>query len=194
MIAFEDVSFSWNDKRIFEKISLTLPDQGCFALMGESGSGKTTLLRLLAGLIHPDAGRIKGTENKRIAVLFQEDRLLPWRPVLENAAVGATKEKAREWLKKLELPDENAMPDTLSGGMKRRVALARALAFGGDILLMDEPFKGLDQALRERTAGYVKGAGFPLILFTTHDFAEAELLSANVITLDEIRGNRNAEK
>ena len=187
MITFRKVSFSFGENTVFDRLDLTLPDTGCFALMGESGSGKTTLLRLLAGLLSPSGGSVTGTEGKRIAVLFQEDRLLPWRTALENVIAGSTTEAARSWLEKLEIPEVDKMPDTLSGGMQRRVALARALAFGGQMLLMDEPFKGLDGPLRARVAGQIRNAGFPFILFITHDPEEAELMGARILRTEEIR-------
>ena len=183
MIGFDTVTFAWEGNTVFDRASFTLPDSGCFALMGKSGSGKTTLIRLLAGLIRPDEGKVIGTENRKIAVLFQEDRLLPWRSALRNVSLDGHDQSARELLQKMEIRDPDAFPSEHSGGMQRRVALARALHFGGEILLMDEPFKGLDESLRERIAFVVKNAGFPFILFATHDMEEARLMGAKVLDI-----------
>ena len=182
MITLSHIDAGYDGKSVFNDFSLTFPSSGRVALMGESGSGKTTLLRLLAGLIKPENGTITGIENQKITFLFQEDRLLPWRSALENAALGSSKEKAAQWLKKLEIEDPSLLPSALSGGMQRRVALARALAFEGSILLMDEPFKGLDEELRSRVINLVRDAA-PLIIFTTHDEQEAVEMGASVIRL-----------
>lgn len=182
MITLSRVNAGYDGKTVFKDFDLSLPDTGRIALMGESGRGKTTLLRLLAGLTYPQSGKISGLEHKKISFLFQEDRLLPWRTVLENAALGSSKEKAAFWLKKLEIEDTSVLPSVLSGGMQRRTALARALAFEGDVLLMDEPFKGLDEELRSRVIRLVRDA-CPLIIFTTHDEQEAKEMDALIIRL-----------
>ena len=103
MIGFDTVTFAWEGNTVFDRASFTLPDSGCFALMGKSGSGKTTLIRLLAGLIRPDEGKVIGTENRKIAVLFQEDRLLPWRSALRNVSLDGHDQSARELLQKMEM-------------------------------------------------------------------------------------------
>ncbi len=178
MISLENVTCSYGEKTPVKDLTLTLPDTGVVGIFGPSGKGKTTILRLLAGRMEPTAGEISGLAGKRVSVVFQEDRLLPWRTALENAAIvkDGSEAQARELLAAMELAAEtDKFPRELSGGMQRRVALARALNFGGDILLLDEPFKGLDAALRRRIIDRVKGS-FPLILIATHDREEAELL------------------
>ena len=154
MIELDRVSFSYGEKRIFSSLSLRLPDAGQVAVLGPSGCGKTTLLRLIAGLETPDAGSIRRPE--RIACCFQEDRLLPWYTARENVALflpqAARQDRARAarlaqgWIERVGLGAEgDAYPDALSGGMKRRVALARALACDAPVLLLDEPFRALDE-------------------------------------------------
>ena len=187
MIRFQDVSFSYPGKPVFTHMSLTLPDRGAAALMAPSGYGKTTLLRLLAGLEAPDGGTVTGAEGKKISFLFQEDRLLPWLTALENAALVSDEKRAAEWLRKMEIEDGNAYPREMSGGMQRRCALARAMAYGGEILLLDEPFKGLDEALRGRIAGRIRDV-FPLTVLAVHDPEEARLMGAEIIRPAEKQG------
>ena len=145
--------------------------------MGESGCGKTTLLRIIAGL-EDFSGSISQVPSGGISMVFQEDRLLPWRTALENVALvrDGSSGEAMCLLDAMELSAEaGKLPGALSGGMQRRVALARALNFDGDMLLLDEPFKGLDEALRARVIAAVRGR-FPLTVIATHDRAEAEAL------------------
>ncbi len=177
MIELKNVVCSYEKKTVLSDLSLRLPERGAVAVTGPSGKGKTTLLKLLAGLVLPVSGSIEGLLGKRVSMVFQEDRLLPWRMALENAALFCGDEAhAKETLIALELGDAlNKRPDELSGGMRRRVAIARALCFGGDILLLDEPFKGLDEALKLRVAKRMKGA-FPLTVLATHDMVEADMM------------------
>ncbi len=191
-IRLMNVSVRYGEKEVLSSISLTLPENGAVALFGPSGSGKTTLLRVLAGLECPKSGQVEGLSGKRVTMVFQEDRLLPWYTAYENVllalpdAMPNRERVARDWLSRMELADAaDQLPAELSGGMCRRVALARALAYGGDILLLDEPFNGLDDALRGRVAAHIKNAA-PLIVLVTHDEAEAALIDAQSISLENI--------
>ncbi|MBQ2775722.1 MAG: ABC transporter ATP-binding protein [Clostridia bacterium] len=183
MITVKNISKSFDSKKVLDNISTVIPDSGIFAVSGVSGSGKTTFMRILAGLETPDSGTIEGLDGKKISVMFQKDRLLPWHSALDNVAVVCDKEKAKEWLKKVELSAAaGKKPSELSGGMCRRVALARALAFEGDILFLDEPFKGLDIELRDRMAELIKEfAKTKPVILITHDRWEASLAT------DELR-------
>ena len=185
MIQLTNVTAGYPGKTVLRNVTLSLPDQGAVAIMAPSGFGKTTLLRVLAGLIKPQSGRIAGLENKKTAFLFQEDRLLPWLTAEKNVSIVSDSEKARFWLREMEIDEPAQYPHEMSGGMQRRVALARAMAFGGDVLLLDEPFKGLDEALRARIASRVKGQ-FPLIVLSIHDQEEAELMGASILRLDQM--------
>ncbi len=177
MITVKNITKTFDSKKVLDNISTSIPSSGIFAVSGASGSGKTTFMRILAGLETPDSGTVEGLEGKKISVMFQDDRLLPWYSATDNVAAVCTKEKAKEWLEKVELSHAaDKKPSELSGGMCRRVALARAMAFEGDILFLDEPFKGLDIELRERMAELIKDfAKTKPVILITHDRWEASL-------------------
>lgn len=189
MIKLKKLSFSYCEKKVLKDLNYTFPDKGVFAIMGESGEGKTTLLRLLAGLENPSAGEIDSTHRK-VAFAFQEPRLLPWLNCENNIKFVLSKEKqssniSATLLRDFELEEyAKALPSALSGGMKQRLSLARALATRADLLLLDEPFSALDAALKERIAALVKTANPDgLTVIVTHDIRDAELLGATVLHL-----------
>ena len=186
---FDHVTAGYPGKIIFQDVSFSLPDTGAIALMGPSGMGKTTLLRLIGGLLQPMQGKIRGMQDKRIAFLFQEDRLLPWATAEKNVALSSNEEKAKYWLSQMEIENAALFPHEMSGGMQRRVALARAMAYGGDILILDEPFKGLDEELRERIAGRIRGQ-YPLTLLSIHDPREAALMGAEIVRMEALIGSK----
>lgn len=167
-----ELGFSYGDKQVFDRYSLTLPDRGVTALSGPSGCGKTTLLRLLAGLEVPDRGRIEAPPPEAIAVLFQENRLIPGLPAKQQIAlVLSGPASAESWLDAVGLGEEKETPpEALSGGMQRRLALARCLAYGQDkaLLLLDEPFTGVDPARIQSLSALIRGLEIPVI-FTAHD-------------------------
>lgn len=187
-VTFDKVCKTFDGKQVFSDFSYTLSLQGITALMGPSGCGKTTLLRLLCGLESPDSGTISGVPET-YTFLFQENRLLPWASALENVALVSDAETAKNILCKVGLAEDlQALPSTLSGGMQRRVALARALAHKSPLLLLDEPFKGLDADLcREMIALLRQEAQTRPIVFVTHSLQEAELAQATVINLHTIQ-------
>lgn len=188
----EDVSKTFEEKQVLDHFTLALPQKGTVALLGPSGCGKTTLLRLIAGLEKPDSGAVQLEPNTRLSYIFQEDRLLPSLTARANiAAVLSYGERAAEllaeqWLIRLGLEGEGEhYPSQLSGGMKRRVAIGRALAYGGQVLLLDEPFKGLDLETKTQLQNIVltgHDARNRLNLLVTHDVEEA-LFFANTIFL-----------
>ena len=176
---------SFGDKHVLSGVSLDIPFGSRIALMAPSGAGKTTLLRILLGLEKADAGRVEGMPA-RVAAVFQEDRLCPWLSVAENVRLASPRAKGEEVAKILAplglAGEENTPASELSGGMARRTAIARALVFGGDMLILDEPFRGLDEQTRARTAACIdEVARGKTLLLVTHDEREAELLSARVL-------------
>lgn len=176
MIELNRISMAYGDKHVLSGLTLRFDSPGMYAVLGPSGRGKTTLLRLIAGLERPQSGTVWVAAGAKIAYCFQEDRLLPWKTVLENVALAAPSEvEARRWLDRVGLGKEcDAYPASLSGGMKRRAALARALAYGGDILLMDEPFRALDADTHAGMLALVREAAKDrLLLLVTHDEADA---------------------
>ena len=168
MIKVEDITLRYGDKLVLDRFSLEIPGKGLTALSGPSGCGKTTLLRVMAGLAKPERGAASGVDPARTAFLFQEDRLLPWRTVSQHIADVLPKERRGEverWLAFAEMEGEgNAYPAALSGGMARRLALARCAALGGDLLLLDEPFAGVDLPRAERILERIRALHVPVLL------------------------------
>lgn len=184
MIEIRGLCFAYGGREIFRNFSAEI-GEGVTVLTGASGRGKTTLLRLISGFTRPDAGTITGVPG-RIGYLFQEDRLLPWLTAEENVAAVLPRERAAEAgrrLRDVELDGFSARrPGELSGGQRRRVALARALAFGGELLMLDEPLKGLDDALAARIVPMVLAQGVP-VLVTSNSAHETELWGGTELRL-----------
>ena len=184
-ISFEKVSFSYGKTAVLNEVTWHLPDHGVVCLWGASGCGKTTALRLLAGLEKPTGGKVNGVE--RVAMVFQEDRLLPWRSALENVMlIGADADVARDMLAALGLTTEEmeAYPIHLSGGQQRRVALARALAAESDILLLDEPFNGLDEGTWQDVVPLIcEVAKSRPVVLVTHIREQVQALDATTVYL-----------
>ena len=184
-ISIKNISKSFEGKTVLEDFSLELESGKVYCLLGPSGSGKTTLFNIIAGVMPPDSGTVNGPESRKIAVVFQQPRLVPWLTAAENVELVCNGDKkiAAYWLEQMSLQDDSrTLPQDLSGGMRQRVSIARALSYGGDILLLDEPFNGLDNVLkkqvwksiRERFAGKT-------ILVITHHQTEAEEIADEII-------------
>ncbi len=183
MLKLEHVSYAYGKKQVLNDLSLTLNDGELLAVMGESGCGKSTLLHLIAGLKQPKSGTLQSSFVKP-AYVFQEPRLFPWLTVLENLLAVLDRpteedaQKAKEILSELGLVDCAALyPAQLSGGMKSRVALARALVYDGDLYLLDEPFAALDEERRQTLIAFLRkrfqenGAAAILVTHQTEDAA-----------------------
>ncbi len=154
-IRIEALTKKFGDQLLFDGVNLEIKQNSITALIGGSGSGKTTLLRMICGLDKDYSGRIYGVPDK-ISFLFQEDRLLPWYNVKRNIefVLKDVMEKEQmelavsQIIKDVQLDGhETKLPSELSGGMQRRVAMARAFCYPASLLLMDEPFKGFDLKL-----------------------------------------------
>ena len=184
MISVRNITICFGEKAVLNRFSLELPAEGITALSGPSGCGKTTLLRALAGLQPVEGGTVVVPE--RPTLLFQENRLLPWRTVeqhITDVLPRARRGEAPRWLELAELEgEEKTYPGQLSGGMGRRLALARALACGGGLYLLDEPFTGVDAGRAERILARVRALGVPVVL-SSHE-AEILALCDRVIPLD----------
>lgn len=182
-IGAEHVYLSYGNIPILEDFTMNLPEKGIIGLFGPSGCGKTTLLHLLAGLILPESGRVNGPDPENTAVVFQEDRLIPWMTASDNIDL-IVKDRAvtDAWMERIGMKDQkNRYPHELSGGMKRRVALARALAFPSGLLLLDEPFNGLDEDLKHQFYDLIKKASEERpVLLVCHDWDEIDLLSDQI--------------
>lgn len=168
MIGIKKLTLAYGEKSVLEDFSLELPRNGVVGFTGPSGCGKTTLLRAIAGLVRSDSGEICGLEPSRVAFLFQENRLLPWRTVEQHITDVLPRERRGElerWLALAELEGENqTLPAALSGGMARRLAVARCAALGGDALLLDEPFTGVDTERAVRMLKQLKEMETPIFL------------------------------
>lgn len=154
-IRIESLTKKFGDQVLFDGIDLEIKKGGITALVGGSGCGKTTLLRMICGLDKDYSGHILGVPEQK-SFLFQEDRLLPWYNVKQNIefVLKDVMEKEQiettvsQIIKDVQLDGhENKLPSALSGGMQRRVAMARAFCYSSNLLLMDEPFKGFDLKL-----------------------------------------------
>ena len=177
---------SFDGKVVLDHVSLTLESGGTACLMAPSGRGKTTLLRCIAGLEAPDSGQITDLPE-RIAYVFQEDRLCDGFSAVDNIRLVTGKAlgegEIRRHLEELGLAGSLDQPvRELSGGMRRRVVISRAVCFGADLLLLDEPFKGLDDEARQQTADYIlRHRGAAAILCVTHDREDAAALGGAAI-------------
>lgn len=187
MIELKNVSHSFGQTPVLSNLSLTLKPGERLAVMGPSGCGKTTLLRIILGLTIPTAGILRNTFTNP-GIVFQEPRLLPWRTALENVNLVLgdgtdTLESAAGYLEQVGLGDaKDKLPRELSGGMQQRVALARALAIDVDCLILDEPFKAMDESLRWQIIELVNKTQAAVLLIT-HDEQEARFLNCRILQL-----------
>ena len=191
-VALRHLVKSFGAKPVFRDLNLTFAPGGVYALMGPSGSGKTTLLRVLAGLENVDSGEITGLAGLRASMQFQDDRLLDYAGAVANLRFamprGTPDAELRAMLAELlpGAPLDQPVAE-FSGGMRRRVALARALLAPSDLLLLDEPFTGLDSDARRLAAACVaRRRGGRTLLLSTHDPEEAALCGAEIVKIEAV--------
>lgn len=200
-LALDKVGHAWLGRTVFEDFDLVLGEGEVVALAGPSGCGKTTILQIAAGLVEPLRGRVR-RHYRRHAVVFQEPRLLPWLTARDNIAYGlkvagrsraerGAVAEARALDVGLDRDDLDKYPVELSGGMRQRAAVARALAVEPDVMFFDEPFTavdvGLRRALQDLVIAAARRARFSA-LFVTHDLAEAVRVAHRLIVLSGVDG------
>ena len=203
LLELKNIHKKFQDREVLKDVNLTLHAGEFLCLLGPSGCGKSTLLRLMAGLEKPTTGSLhwQGTE-KNFAFVFQEPQLLAWRSVFENTRLPLElqrrplheqNENSREALKKVQLGDfENHFPHELSGGMKMRVSIARALSSAPRILFMDEPFSALDEVTRfalQRQLRDLCETEKLSVVFVTHSTYEAAFLADRILMMNTQGGH-----
>ncbi len=185
-IILKNISKSFGDKKVLENFDIEFKEGQITCIMGASGSGKTTLLYLLLGLLKPDSGEIKMSD--KISVMFQEDRLCEDFTAVDNISVvlkNYDKKLIKKHLKSVGI-DDNALISNFSGGMKRRVALVRAIMYDCEVVLLDEPFKGLDEDTRQICIDYIKqNLNGRTLIMITHYVDEVELMGGKLINIDK---------
>ena len=192
-VEFRHVCKAYGANEVLRRATFTLPGGGVRCLMAPSGSGKTTLFRVLLGLEHADSGEIRGISPGRISMMFQEDRLCETLTPVENVALVLQAETRRADVAALlaEILPTDCLGQPameLSGGMRRRVSLARAVAFPSDLIVLDEPFTGLDQATKEKVIAFVlRHRAGRTLLVATHGKDDARLLGADRINLADVQ-------
>ncbi len=192
MIGFtlKNISASYDGRPVLRNFSAVFPKNEITVIMGPSGCGKTTLLRLLLGLKQPDSGQLQGIGKLRNAAVFQEDRLCETLSAVQNIQLvnkDETAARAHLRLLGLDLHEHDKPVRELSGGQRRRVALIRAILFPSDFLIMDEPFKGLDEETRATAIEYVLGhKGERGLILVTHDPDEASMLGGTLLHMEPL--------
>lgn len=190
-IVLENVRKCYGEKTVFDDLSHVFKAGSVTCITGPSGSGKTTLLRLIAGLEDAESGTLTGTPEKA-AFVFQDDLLCEDFSAVSNIrlAVGKAMPQAEieARLREIGITEVRRKPvRAFSGGMKRRVAIARAVCFDAPLLLMDEPFKGLDAELKKTVMTFVKKyAAGATVIFASHDPTEAEFLGGTVFEIETV--------
>lgn len=187
MLQVKNIRVHFGDLPVLDDISFSVGESEIVAIMGPSGCGKSTLFHIIAGMEHRFEGEVKARKDS-MSFVFQDDRLLPWRTVWENIALVRDKEDEaaiRKLISDVGLEGfEKYRPEQLSGGMKKRCSLARAFYYKNDILLMDEPFQGLDYFLRQEMFRMVEklwNEYRQTILFITHEMDDAFTIAQRII-------------
>lgn len=194
-LELQHISKAYGGITLFDDFSIAFEEGKITCILGPSGCGKTTLLNIIGGIVPPDSGSVNGFADHRISYIFQDPRLLPWKTVRENIGFVLSHDLPKEerksitdrFIRLVELENfADFYPAKLSGGMRQRVSIARAFAFPSEVILMDEPFKGLDIKLKLnliRTFSRIWETDRRTVIFVTHDVEESLLLSNQILVM-----------
>ncbi len=197
MPKLDKISFAYPEQELFRNFSMDIPERAISCILGPSGCGKTTLLYLISRILNPSSGEISGFPEHSFSYIFQETRILPWRTVYQNIAFplldkmhpDMVREKTQKFIQLVELSDyQDQYPSRLSGGMKQRIAIARAFAFPSKTILMDEAFQGLDLGLKNKVFEIFLRSWREeprTVIFVTHDLDEALYLGNYIQVLPQ---------
>lgn len=190
-LVLTNITKSYGDRLVLEDLSMVFPAGSTTCIMGPSGCGKTTLFNLITGTIKADSGTISGVPD-RLSIVFQEDRLCESFSAISNIRLVTgdrmSDEEILQHFEELGIADSAYMPvSNLSGGMKRRVTIARAICYDSELILLDEALKGLDDERRHLTMDYIKKhSQGKTIICITHDPKEAEHMGGTLIDFTEL--------
>ncbi|MDD4825723.1 MAG: ABC transporter ATP-binding protein [Mesotoga sp.] len=183
-LRIENLHKGFDGEKIIDGLSYSLEGNFFLTILGSSGSGKTTLLRIISGILKPERGTVD-VHSERLGFVFQDDRLIPWLTAAQNISIVAPESNPIEFLSFVGLKgQEDKYPSQLSGGMRRRLNIARALAFNPDLILMDEPFGSLDIVIKDRLIDDIQKIWIDRkisVIMVTHDPSEAARLSTDIM-------------
>lgn len=195
LIEFKSVTKKYSERPVLRNVSFRLHEGEVFVFLGPSGCGKTTILDIATDITQATSGEVN-TYTDNLGYVFQEPRLLPWKTVVENVQFGMKKssmqkEQAMQKLKKVGLTHvADAYPRQLSGGMKQRVSVARALAVNPELIIMDEPFSALDTAIKtelQEDVLRIIEEHHVGVLYVTHDYQEAIKMADRIFLLHDVQ-------
>ncbi|MDD3172679.1 MAG: ATP-binding cassette domain-containing protein [Herbinix sp.] len=188
-IKLKHVSKQFGQKIVLKDLNAIFLEGRVNCLMGASGIGKTTAVNIIMGLMEPDSGEVLGRQGKQITAVFQEDRLIEHWNAVKNVKLvcdkGVSEDIIKQELTILGIKDSFDKPViNFSGGMRRRVAIVRAMLAKSDLIILDEPFRGLDEALKMQVIEYIKQrTEGKTVIIVTHDKEDAVQLNANLVML-----------
>ena len=184
LLKIDGLTKKFDGETVINDLTYSIEGKFFLTILGSSGCGKTTLLRILSGVLKPDGGTVR-LSSKRLAFVFQDDRLIPWITARENIEIASPGCDVNGYLRLVGLEDHGGKyPSQMSGGMKRRLNIARAIAFEPDLILMDEPFNSLDVVMKDHLLEEIKEIWHERklsIVMVTHDPREAARLSTEIM-------------